>query len=100
MGKIIHLSVFPPEEGGGDTRGIRLQTNLNPRELDRANKPWGGKLDVKIITSSGISKLNYITNLIAHPSDFRHHVFAQGWEIRPHFLKRIVSFPMGIPPLG
>ena len=33
--------------GGGDgigTRGIRLQTNPKPQELDRVPKPWGKKL--------------------------------------------------------
>ena len=25
------------------------------------------------------SKLNYITNLMAHPRDFGHKVFANGW---------------------
>ena len=40
----MHLSVFSPR-GGGVTRGIRLQTNPNPRELDRAPKTGGRKLD-------------------------------------------------------
>ena len=46
---------------GRDTRGIRQQTNPNPREKYIAPKHWGGKLD----TSSGISKLNSTTNLMA-----------------------------------
>ena len=40
---------------GGDgigTRGIRLQTNPKPQELDRVTKPWGKKLG----TSSVFSK--------------------------------------------
>ena len=50
----MHLSLFSPRGGGGvDTRGIRLQTNLNHQELDRAPKPWGGILD----TSPGTSKI-------------------------------------------
>ena len=52
------ISIFPQRGGGGDTRGIRLQPNPNPHELDIASKHWDGKLD----SSSGISKLNYITN--------------------------------------
>ena len=78
------ISIFPQRGSGGDTtRGIRLQTNPNFRELDTAPKPCGGKLD----TSFGISKLNYITNLMAHPRDFRHHIFTKGWGIRPQFFK-------------
>ena len=66
--------------GWRDTRGIRLLTSPTPPQaLDRAPKPSGGKLD----TSSGISKLNYITNMMAHPRDFRHQIFTQGLEIRP-----------------
>ena len=54
----MHLSVFSPKgrTGGWNTRGIRLQTNPSPLELDRVPKPYGGKLDI----SSGISILNYI----------------------------------------
>ena len=53
--------------GGGDgigTRGIRLQTNPKPQELDRVTKPWGKKLG----TSSVFSKKN---NLMACSRDFR-----------------------------
>ena len=52
-----------------------------------------GKLD----TFSRSSKLNYITKLIAHPRDFGHKVFANGWGISQRFFK-IVQFPLGIPP--
>ena len=38
-------------------------------------------------TSSGSSKLNYITNLMVHPRDFGHNIFAFGWVIRPQFFK-------------
>ena len=41
--------------GGGDgigTRGMRLQTNSKPQELDRVPRPWGKKLG----TSSVFSK--------------------------------------------
>ena len=76
----------------GDTRGIKQLT----WELDRTPRHGGGKLD----TFSGSSKLDYITNLMTHPRNFGHHsdMFAYGWGIRPTFFK-IVSFPMGIPPL-
>ena len=78
----MHLSEFTPRVGGsGDTRGIRLQTNHNPWELDRAPKPKGGKLD----TSHGFSKTNYITSTIARPREFRQHIFNQGWELDPIF---------------
>ena len=67
------------------TSGNRLPTNPNPGRL----------LD----NLSGISKLNYITNLMAHPRDFRIHIFTlEGGELNPSFLN-MVLFPMGIPSL-
>ena len=30
----VHVSLFPPEEDGGDTSGIRLPTNPNPRDFE------------------------------------------------------------------
>ena len=95
-----HISNFPQRGSGEDTRGIRLQPNPNPHELDIASKHWDGKLD----TSYGISKLNYITNLIAHPRDLRQHIFTKGWGIRLQYLKNclIGNFPWVVrhSPLG
>ena len=59
-------------EGGGDTLEIRQQNNPNPRELDSTPRRVMGKLD----TFSRSSKLDYITNLMAHLRDFGHKVFA------------------------
>ena len=87
---------FLPE---GDTRGIRLQKNPYPWELDRAPKSWGGKLDT---SSSGISKLNHKTKLMAHPRNFRHHINTEGGELDPIFFLNCL-IPHGYPaahPLG
>ena len=53
--------------------GIRQQKKSRPIET----RYRGGKLD----TSSGSSKLNYITNLMTRPWDFGYHLFTHGWEI-------------------
>ena len=61
---------FPPEGAVG------LQGELDCKQiptLDTAPKHWSGKLG----TSSGISKLNYITNLMACLKDFRHNIFTE-----------------------
>ena len=75
ISRIMHLSVFSPT---GWTAGIqgKLDCKQIPihLELYTAPKPWCGKLD----TSSGISKLNYTTNLMVCSSDLRHHIFTQG----------------------
>ena len=65
---IMHLSVFFPLRGGGgrETLGIRQQNNPNPRGLDRTPKDMGWV--IRYFSRS--SKLNYITNLMAHPRDF------------------------------
>ena len=60
------ISIFPKRGSIGDARGIRQQTNPNPRESDTAPIHWGGKLD----TSSGISISNYITNMMAPSTGF------------------------------
>ena len=74
----MHLSIFPREGGGGgggggDTLRIRQQNQDS----------WDGKLD----TFSRSSKLNHITNLMAHQRDFGHNVFANGWEISQRLFK-------------
>ena len=66
-----------PGGGGGDTLGIRQQSNLNPWELDRTPLDMGWELD----TFSRSSRLNYIKNLMAHPRDFGHKVLSNGWGI-------------------
>ena len=63
--------------------GIRQQNNPNPRELDRTPRQGMEKLD----TFSRSSKLNYITNLMAHPRDFRHKFFVNEWGISLRFFK-------------
>ena len=74
---LVHLSIFPPRGGGGDTLGIRQQNNPNPWELDRTPN---------------------ITNMMAHPRDFGHKVFANGWGISQQFFK-IVPWESRHPPL-
>ena len=81
------ISIFPRRRGGGAlgmySSGIRLPTNSNPGHL----------LD----NSSGISKLNYITNLMAHPRAFRPHIFTlQGGEFNPSFFENGL-IPHGYP---
>ena len=85
------INNFPQRRGGGgggggaveDTLGIRQQNNPNPRELDGAPRHGIGKLD----TFSKSSKLNYLTNLMAHPRDFGHKVFANVWGISQQVFK-------------
>ena len=55
----------------------------NPQELDTAPRHWGGKLDI----SSGVFNLNYITNLVARLRNFKHHIFTEGWGIRPQLFR-------------
>ena len=81
----MHLSIFSPRGGGGVTLGIRQLNNPNPRGLDRTPKD----MECVIRYFSRSSKLNCITNLIAHPRDFGHKVFANGWGIS-HRLFKIV----------
>ena len=77
------ISIYPQRGSGGYTRGIRLQKNPYPRELERAPRHRGGKLD----TSSGSSKLHYITNLMANPRDFGHHKHICSWLGKSNWTK-------------
>ena len=87
---IAPTNIFPQREGGGDTLGIRQQNNPNHRELDGTPRHiWEGKLD----NFSRSSKLNYITNLIAHPRDFG----PMGGELVNNFSK-LSNSPWESPP--
>ena len=74
---------------GGDTLGIRQQNNPTPRGLDRTPKDMGWV--IRYFSRS--SKLIYITNLMAHPRDFGHKVFANGWRISQHFFSKLSNCP-------
>ena len=64
------ISLFPQRRSGGDTRN-KTAKKSQPPGITLSTRHRGGKLD----TSSGSSKLNYITYLIACPRDFGHLIF-------------------------
>ena len=79
---ILHLSIFSPIGVRGWGLDSRIILGIPENSIEHQDI-WKGKLD----TFSRSSKLNHITNLMAHPRDFRNKVFANGWGISQQFFK-------------
>ena len=81
--------MYPSVFSARDIFGIFPHEHITKKqgELDCKRIPTPGNLVEHLNpgASSGISKLNYITNLMTRTRDFRHHIFTQGWGIRPQF---------------
>ena len=73
----------------GCTRGIKLETNPNPRELDTAPKSWDGKLD----TSSGISKSDYIKKSWPVQGIYAPHIYRRVGNYTPVFFNCLILRP-------
>ena len=73
----MHLSMFYPQMWSGECKKsltAKISQVPNPRELDRALKHRGAKLDA----SSEGSEMNHLTILIVHTGKFGPQILTHG----------------------